>query len=75
MVAWSLTRVLQSWSGIYASRQLLGVTLLLQGAAMEAPLFIPMGIILLYLLVEILPMLFVLDHRFVASVTESALGN
>ena len=39
---------------------------------MEAPLFIPMGIILLYLLVEVLPMLFVLDHRFVTSVTESA---
>ena len=38
---------------------------------MAAPLFIPMGIILLYLLVVILPMLFVLDHRFVTSVAES----
>lgn len=39
---------------------------------MEAPLFIPMGIILLYLLVEIMPMLWVLDARFVASVSEGA---
>ncbi len=31
-----------------------------------------MGIILLYLLVEILPMLFVLDHRFVAFVGEAS---
>ena len=48
----------------------MGVTLLLQGADVAAPLFIPMGIILLYLVVEVLPMLFVLDHRFVTSVSE-----
>ena len=61
---------LQAWSSIYFSRQLLAATLQLQGDGVAAPLFIPMGIIVLYLLVEVAPIMQVLDHRFVTSACE-----
>ena len=46
VVTWSVLRIFQCWNGLYASRQFLGMTLLLSGFSYEKDLFVPLALIL-----------------------------
>ena len=46
LFAWTVLRVCQSWNGLYASRQFLGMSLLLSGYSYESYLFVPFILIL-----------------------------
>lgn len=65
-----MLRIFQSWSQLYASRQFLGMTLLLEGYSYDASLFVPFALIIQFLLVEIIPFLHVLDYNFLTKVSE-----
>ena len=69
---WSVLRILQSWNGLYASRQFLGMSLLLSGYSYESYLFVPFILILQCLFLEIFPYLYVLDQNFISKMTERA---
>ena len=64
VVVFSILRLFQYWSGLFASRQLLGMTLLLQGLSYESYLFIPLMIIIQFLFIEVIPFLYVLDQEW-----------
>ena len=72
LVIWSVLRIFQCWNGFYASRQFLGMTLLLSGFTYESYLFVPIALIIQFLFIEILPFLYVLDYSFVSQVQEVA---
>jgi len=74
VLIWSVMRVLQCWNGLYASRQFLGMTLLLSGYSFEKDLFIPIALILQYLLLEIMPFIYVLDQQFLQKIAEKPMS-
>ena len=70
LVIWSALRILQSWNGLYASRQFLGMALLLSGFSYESYLFVPFVLILQMLFLEIFPYMVVLDQNFISKMTD-----
>mmetsp|Transcript_25732 Transcript_25732/g.34378 ORF Transcript_25732/g.34378 Transcript_25732/m.34378 type:complete len:150 (+) Transcript_25732:654-1103(+) len=72
LVVWSILRILQSWNCLYASRQFLGMSLLLSGYSYDSYLFVPFVLILQSLFLEIFPYLYVLDQNFINKLTDKA---
>ena len=72
LIVWSVMRILQSWNCLYASRQFLGMTLLLSGYSYESYLFVPFILILQMMFLEIMPYLYVLDQNFISKMTDKA---
>ena len=70
VVIWSVMRIFQCWNGLYASRQFLGMTLLLEGYSYESYIFVPFALILQFLFIEILPFLYALDQTFILKMGE-----
>jgi len=70
VVIWSLLRIFQCWNGLYASRQFLGMSLLLSGYSYEGHLFVPFVLLLQFLLLEVIPFLYILDQNFIDKMTE-----
>ena len=64
VIFWSILRIFQCWNGLYASRQFLGMTLLLSDLGYESYLFVPLALLLQFLVLEIFPFVFVLDQNF-----------
>ena len=72
LFVWSVLRILQSWNGLYASRQFLGMSLLLSGYSYDSYLFVPFVLILQSLFLEIFPYLYVLDQNFISKMADRA---
>lgn len=70
VIIWSVLRIFQSWNQLYASRQFLGMTLLLEGYSYESYLFVPFALILQFLFIEVMPFLHSLDHGFLSKMGE-----
>ena len=70
IVVWSILRIFQCWSGFNTSRQFLGITLMLSGYSYEAYLFIPFILLIQFLVIEIIPFVFVLDLTFLDKVSD-----
>lgn len=51
------------------------MTMLLSDYSYERYLFVPLALILQFLLVEVLPFLYVLDHGFVSKMTEKPISS
>ena len=71
---WTITRFLQYWNGVYASRQLLGMTLLLQGLSYDGYLFIPLMLIIQFLFLEFIPYLYCLDKDWLDQMGSSQIA-
>lgn len=63
MVVWSIARVMRAVGGMYESNLFYGMLLGLSSQN-ENTFFIPMMVIVVFLIIEIFPFMFVLDWHF-----------
>ena len=70
VIIWSVLRTFQCWNGLYASRQFLGMSLLLSGYSYDAYLFVPFVLMIQFLVIEIIPFMCVLDLGFLDKMSE-----
>lgn len=70
MIVWTISRVFQGWSDIFYERQMLGLIICVQ--QVETPIneyFTACGVVLIFVLLEIAPILLVIDKGFTDNFT------
>jgi hypothetical protein len=74
LTMWTITRVMQGWSDMYYGRQLLGLILCVQQADLYNEYFLACGSVVMFVALEILPVMLVIDFSFSQCFAEKPAG-